>query len=438
MKRKLLFLMTIILSFYGVVPCKANDEPPVFLGYNTSGCFYRSLEGTEIIRVVDGVGEQFHNGLARVRNDVNKQTAVYNNKGNLMIPWTEMRVNITPILQGFSIITLYSISQTDNHTESYLYSQHSGTVIKINQQIDMKYIQAGPPFWYVKDNLYGLMDGKGEALTPAEFSIVSEFINGYAFVSGDTFHGYIGMQGEKKCEVSKEWSYSYGIYDGTMVVSRDEIVNGRYEIFYNVIDLCGNVLLLEDCTWCSDQVSDGWILVQNEDLRLSYLNVRHKGKMSKSWKKALDFANEFAAVQDDKGNWGFIDVSGELVIPFQFDYVGTSRDGFDGFDQFSRVWVSQNGDDFMIDKTGACVSPQHVEYAGCYYFNKHPIYLIVNPANQMGVLDSYGKVVLDTSFDFIELSNDQYLCGNKDGYLWYYDLNGQFVTKYADNKCSKN
>lgn len=437
MKKWLLFLLVVAFLTEGIFHCKAYAELPLFLGYDGSECFYSSLEGSKVIRVLNGIGEQFTNGLAKVRNEVNKQTAVYNSRGMLIVPWTEMLVNITSLSQGFSIITLYSMtsnSETEGSTISYIYSQNSGSVTKVNKHIDLQLITTGPPFWYVERELYGLMDAKGKILTLPKYSIVSRFINGYAFVSGDIFQGYIGRQGEEEYEVSRKWSYSYGVYDNTMVVSREEIKDDKILIYYNVIDLNGNKILPQDYAWCSEKVSDGWVRVKNDDSSYSYHSLHSKGKMKVCWKNALDFSNGFAAVQDDFGRWGFIDLSGELVIPCQFDYIGQSWDGLDGFDQFGRVWVSRNGDDFMIDKAGSPVSPLNFKYAGYYCVNNNPIYLITNQSNQMGVLDSYGHIVLGTSFDIIELSNNQYLCGARNGFLFYFDLTGHLLTKHSSNK----
>ncbi len=117
------------------------------------------------------------------------------------------------------------------------------------------------------------------------------------------------------------------------------------------------------------------------------------------------FSEGLAAVLNDKYEWGFIDINGTLVIPYQFAFAGSFCEG--------KAIVSDGKNMGYIDKTGKYViNPQFQEALG---FSEGLAAVKLN--DKWGFINEKGTIDINPQFDYVSpfrnglaviLSNEKY------------------------------
>lgn len=97
------------------------------------------------------------------------------------------------------------------------------------------------------------------------------------------------------------------------------------------------------------EYDEGLAGVRNADGRWGYIDMTGKLVIPCQWKKALFFSEGLAGVQDDNEKWGFIDKTGKVALPFVWSNVQWFRNGR------VRVQTVLGGAWHDIDGEGACV-----------------------------------------------------------------------------------
>jgi hypothetical protein len=95
--------------------------------------------------------------------------------------------------------------------------------------------------------------------------------------------------------------------------------------------------------------------------KYGYINKKLQLVIPVSFKKARPFSEGLAAVQNDDGNWGFINTSGKLVIPFTY-----TREASRFMSGRARVENTEGLKGF-INKENVVVIPPKYKYATCFY-----------------------------------------------------------------------
>ena len=75
------------------------------------------------------------------------------------------------------------------------------------------------------------------------------------------------------------------------------------------------------------EYDEGLAGVRNADGRWGYIDMTGKLVIPCQWKKALFFSEGLAGVQDDNEKWGFIDKMGKVALPFVWSNVQWFRNG---------------------------------------------------------------------------------------------------------------
>lgn len=94
------------------------------------------------------------------------------------------------------------------------------------------------------------------------------------------------------------------------------------------------------------EYNEGLAGVKNADGRWGYIDMTGKLVIPCQWKKALFFSEGLAGVQDDNEKWGFIDKTGKVVLPFEWSNVQWFKNGR------VRVQTVLGGGWHDIDKNG--------------------------------------------------------------------------------------
>ena len=102
-----------------------------------------------------------------------------------------------------------------------------------------------------------------------------------------------------------------------------------------------------------------------------------------------------AGPEQKPGKWGFIDPSGKLIIPHQFEEVLPFRDGI------APVRLNQKWG--LIDKSGKTILK--CEWERCFAEKKQNAAIVVKKGKH-GVISLSGKMLIEPKFDSIYLSKN--------------------------------
>ncbi len=118
------------------------------------------------------------------------------------------------------------------------------------------------------------------------------------------------------------------------------------------------------------------------------LQEKLKGQYDNVW----DVAEGFDAVLKD-GKWGFVDTSGKLVIPLQFESPAQFRHGF--------ATVKKEGKMGIIDKTGKVLVDFLYDYIGDY---NDGLFSARDFKSKYGFIDSANNVIIPFEYDEVNIS----------------------------------
>lgn len=118
------------------------------------------------------------------------------------------------------------------------------------------------------------------------------------------------------------------------------------------------------------------------------LQEKLKGQYDNVW----DVAEGFDAVLKD-GKWGFVDTSGKLVIPLQFESPAQFRNGF--------ATVKKEGKMGIIDKTGKLLVDFLYDYIGDY---NDGLFSARDLKSKYGFIDSANNVIIPFEYDEVNIS----------------------------------
>ena len=113
------------------------------------------------------------------------------------------------------------------------------------------------------------------------------------------------------------------------------------------------------------------------------------------WENHFDYIGDYNSGRSNvslKGKSGFVDSSGNIVVPLVYDWVGSFRSGFAN--------VCLNGKWGTINKDGKLIVPIKYDFIDNFYLGK----AIVKLNDKMGLVDSTGRIVISLKYDKIDNS----------------------------------
>lgn len=153
------------------------------------------------------------------------------------------------------------------------------------------------------------------------------------------------------------------------------------------------------------------------------------------------FSEGMAAV-NKYGKWGFIDKTGRLVIPFEYEMLKLNHMRF----REGVAVVGKNGKYGVIDKKGNEIVPFKYENALAHYSEG---LLSLKENDKWGVIDKRGNIVVPFEFDYIDEYHSGLAGVNKNDKYGFIDRTGKliipciyfYVEKFTDDGvavCKRN
>lgn len=190
------------------------------------------------------------------------------------------------------------------------------------------------------DGLWGYIDKTGEIVIPCEWERAGAFSNGIASVEKNMKYGCINTAGQ--LIVPCQWNHFSPISfsEGLAAVQNDDGLWG-------FIDMTGTLVI--PCAWeggLPPSFSGGLAAVE-KDGRMGYINGSGEIVIPCDFKYAHAFSHGFAAVMDDHGLY-FIDNSGSIAfpdIPYATGIDSFREDGiaFLAFDDYTGIFIDTDG-----------------------------------------------------------------------------------------------
>ncbi len=223
---------------------------------------------------------------------------------------------------------------------------------------------------YEKTNgKWGYIDRSGNRIIPCIYDDARRFSEGLAAVKKNGCYGYIDKYGNTK--IPFQFMNPYPFHEGLAYV----YLNGEYV----VIDKDGKVIFnLPKTNEGFLPFSEGWAIVKPDPFTCYYIDKQGK-RVTKVFFEARPFSEGLAAVCDKPGGrWGYIDKSGEIVIPCQYTTARPFREGLAAVD---------GG---YIDKSGAWVIPPKYQETTSF---ENGFALVIEDRTTVYVINKSGRVL---------------------------------------------
>lgn len=346
--------------------------------------------------------EQFIHDVAIVYRDSDglHLESIINRKGQHLLPYSREKISIFALSND-----IVELHQGDS---MYLYNTRTdqlsdlGSIKLIATDSYTEGINE-PLFLAFHNGFYGYVDGSAQCIIPFCWKDAGPFSEGLAFVSNDTFTGFIDVKGKRTIDSNGKWFSASPFKEGFSVVMINDAVTG-------IINTKGEIIttLKPYHDGYIDQfLHDGFLLVSDGE---HHYFIDPQGNMlaGKYWRDARCFSNGYAAVMNDDNVWGFIDTKGQMVIPYRYDAVDWYYEHYAGFDENDRTWVFIHNTQALINTKGDQLTTQPMLFCPEYSVNTEnrlsSAYVVYDEAKKKyGVINTQGDIVYPLTYKQIEV-----------------------------------
>jgi hypothetical protein len=284
-------------------------------------------------------------------------------------------------------------------------------------------------FPVVVDRKLGFINNEGEVVIQPQFvdSPSSLFSGGLAPVSRGGKYGYIDTTGAMVIEPQFDSALPFS--EGMAAVVMWEDGGPRW----GFIDKTGTVVVPAQYQLCPGPFSGGLCAVTVDD-RLAGGKIQNEyidktgAVVLGPFERSTSFSDGLAAVgfgEDPVAKWGFMDLTGAMVIEPQFYWVRDFSEGLAAVgipaDNNAAKWG-------FIDKTGALVIEARFDGADPFSDGMAVVSVWQGDVPRYGYIDTTGKVVIEPQFEWAgEFSEGLAAVGTNSGLFGYIDKTGTFV-----------
>ena len=291
------------------------------------------LTGKEAIPLTYELVDPMENGLARIKE--NGKWGWIDKNGKVVI---DVQYDSTSVFEnGFSLVNVGGRWDTRGNFEGGKWWLISQTGATISEKYDEIYIDASQKLMtIVLNKKYGMMDQKGKVIVPTIYDDMSYSCN--TGMPGGFVNGFVGVRKNRK------WGYMNEAGKVIIPLMYDEI--HEFKDGLAAVGKGGTIL-------DSSKIYLPWS-VHNPFKNSKYGFIDKTGNtiIPFTYDGIMNGCNHDAgfysglAVVYKNGKYGFINKFGKVVIPFTFDDVYTL-----GFSD-GKAEVVKDGRTFLIDKTG--------------------------------------------------------------------------------------
>lgn len=330
-----------------------------------------------------------------------------------------------------SISALYSChskkalatSPTTSAVENQQIANDDDEIFQVTKPEPLDLIPVTPPNYPERYKKWGYANLKGEMIIPVSFADAYYFREGLAIViSPENRVGFIDKTGKYK--IPAQYISATYFSGGLAFV----VPEGG---FPTCIDKEGNVKFSLKDVFSADQFFDGIALFsvvdkeklkkdkyhnQEDNLKWGWINTSGEVIIPAQFEKANQFSEGLALVQKD-GKWGYINKKGEMVIPPKFEDAG------DFFSDRAFVQEEENGLYGYINRKGKYVIAPQFRKAKPF---SNGLAIVEIDWQEPKCIDRTGKVMFDAisyDNDFISLDIENF-SSNLASFRYYRDKIG--------------
>lgn len=268
-----------------------------------------------------------------------------------------------------------------------------------------------------RNGKYGFVNHKGEIVIQCKWTNVGEFCEGLAPVDDSSGKwGYLDMNGNRviPCTwgearpfedgmavvINKEnrWHYKCGVIDrnDNLIIppeyeSLDYIGSGMFKYYrsnlgYSIIDIEREEI--GHRIWSSvGYFYEGLCQVEDSEHKRGYIDRSGQNVIPCWWNGAGNFSDGLAVVQDKDGKYGVIDNHGTVVIPCYHDRLSGFSEGLCAFHKDDKVGFINKADEIVIEATWK------TKYGILYDFHSGRM-LVKNAEDKYGYINKLGSLVI--------------------------------------------
>lgn len=335
----------------------------------------------------------------------------------------------------------------DDKTGLYGYMDGKGEVIieaKYKSAADFEYLSTGYTQVYDENETATIIDKSGKEYLPfGEYRVVSVPQYDLMFFKDDSLkYGVVNLEGERvlealydKIEINNEGTIIVTLNNkrGVFDKNGNAILDIVYDYIYQVEDAL--IVMKEDKFGLVNLKGKELVPINYEEVQIAHSIregerqifevVNSEGKIGffdSKGKQLTDFLYDgnspgrgglIPVLKDDK--WGYIDVEGKTIIPFQFDYASSFVDG--------SAEVEINNERKFINKKGEFIEEEKPSYE-----IDGKKYTIIKEEDKYKVISESGEVLIDNNYTGMTLLNDSIRATNEDMFL-ILDLKGNILAQ---------
>lgn len=192
----------------------------------------------------------------------------------------------------------------------------------------------------------------------------------------------------------------------------------RHEMKYGFIDKNYNFIIEAQFEEAKDFTDSGLAAVKNSEDLWGYINASGEYVIPARYLDAYGFNEGYAAVEVEYGKWGYIDESGTLVTSADYDAASYFQEGF--------TTVQKGNQYYLMDVKENIVAP--VRYATSY---TNGLAIDVDESGKLGMLDTNGELVIPYEYSVLFGADDVgNIVAERNGSYGIIDRNNNIVVPF--------
>jgi hypothetical protein len=278
-----------------------------------------------------------------------------------------------------------------------------------------------------KKGKVGMIDRNNKIIVRAKYDNITPVPNGLAKIQLKEKYGYINMDGKVKVPIK---------YEETVDYYSSDYIAARKKNRYHIIHKSGKIIYTNDEVPKDFRFRDFYFLdglmVIEKNKKYGYIDTLGNLVIKMIYDKASNFNDGLASVCIDS-SWYFINTKGEVKIKVQgkfenVDGFSNERAKVENLYDPSNISYSRFG---FIDTTGNLVIP--FKYSDAYYFKNNQSLVKYNYSNSIeiyAIIDKDGNEIFSTK----TISPIKYLNNNIKNNIYFYYLNDSLISISCDYK----